>query len=518
MSQIHTPILELTADEAHAEFLKSRNYCNFPLPPYFDFSTLLFDLSNSLSRKPLSVHLGLKTVTNMADADKLNHIIYANKNSSLSWRPLQLIHPLAYLALVNVLTEANNWQRIKDRFAQLSSQSNVSCFSMPIVRQEDNNSVQGEQVLRWWREIEQKSIILSLEYNYIFNTDVSDCYSSIYTHSIAWAIDDKHIAKTPEYRNNLDNFGNKVDKCIQQMQNRQTNGIPQGSALMDFIAEILFNYLDYLLTIEIEQQNINKNNYKILRYRDDYRIFSKNKSDGEKILKTLSELLRDFGLQLNESKTLSSNDIITNSIKKDKLPSLEVIFNEKMGLQKKLLVLREHSKKYPNSGSIFRLLKHLRQETDLNTGKINYEAVIAILLDIGINNPRAISYVCAFISDLLPLMNNSDEISNLIFIKLSKMPNSGLSQIWLQRILKDNLQSYSFSEKLCQQVNANKFASDLWDISWLPQTDDKHQIEQNLIEIRRIMESTPIFCRTKFDELPENIPVAEIDIFNEYNY
>ncbi len=36
---------------------------------------------------------------------------------------------------------------------------------------------------------------MSLEFNYIYHTDISNCYSSIYTHSIAWAIHSKDKAK-----------------------------------------------------------------------------------------------------------------------------------------------------------------------------------------------------------------------------------------------------------------------------------------------------------------------------------
>lgn len=521
MSQSYTFVLELNANDAHDFFLKTDSYCNLslPLPPYFNFSVLLNDLSKAISKKTLSDYFNVTVVKNMADTMDLNHIIYGNKGSNLSWRPLQLIHPLAYLALVNILTQENNWKKIQNRFKKLSSLSNVSCLSIPIANSTRKNSNKGEQILQWWTGIEQKSIALSLEYDYIFSTDVADCYSSIYTHSLAWAIDGIKLAKTRNYREDKDisgknkkfYLGNKIDRCIQQMQNRQTNGIPQGSVLMDFIAEILFNYLDFLLTLEIKKQNINRDNYTILRFRDDYRIFVKNKAEGEKIIKILSGLLRTFGLKLNENKTFGSNDIISNSIKQDKIPSLEIIFNEKMGLQKKLLILREHSKKYPNSGSIFRLLKLLRETADLDEFGINYEVIISILLDIGINNPKVIPNVCAFISDLLPLTNNSDYIKSLIFDKLSKMSNSGLSQIWLQRILKDNLQSYSFSEKLCQQVDENTFPSDLWNISWLPNNSKGNRIKE-------IMDTTPIICWDTFHKLSENISNDEVDVMSAYLY
>ena len=64
------------------------------------------------------------------------------------------------------------------------------------------------------------------------------------------------------------------------MQCGQTNGIPQGSVLMDFIAEILLGYIDEILTEQLNTAHIV--NYKILRYRDDYRIFVNNPDEGEK--------------------------------------------------------------------------------------------------------------------------------------------------------------------------------------------------------------------------------------------
>ena len=53
----------------------------------------------------------------------------------------------------------------------------------------------------------------------------------------------------------------------------QTNGIPQGSVLTDFIAEIVLGYIDSKLSERIRKE-IGSINYKIIRYRDDYRIFT----------------------------------------------------------------------------------------------------------------------------------------------------------------------------------------------------------------------------------------------------
>jgi hypothetical protein len=50
----------------------------------------------------------------------------------------------------------------------------------------------------------------------------------------------------------------------------QTNGIPQGSVLMDFIAEMVLGYIDECLSRCLDE----KMDYRIIRYRDDYRIFT----------------------------------------------------------------------------------------------------------------------------------------------------------------------------------------------------------------------------------------------------
>ena len=59
----------------------------------------------------------------------------------------------------------------------------------------NNQSDMAQQILQWWEMIEQQTIILSLDYSYVIHTDIADCYNSIYTHAIAWAVEGKKVAK-----------------------------------------------------------------------------------------------------------------------------------------------------------------------------------------------------------------------------------------------------------------------------------------------------------------------------------
>ena len=88
---------------------------------------------------------------------------------------------------------------------------------------------------------------------------------------------------------------------MQYMQYGQTNGIPQGSVLSDFIAEIVLAYADKEVSERLNTENIT--DYYIIRYRDDYRIFSNSKEDIERIAFFLQEVLSGLNFQLNAKKT-----------------------------------------------------------------------------------------------------------------------------------------------------------------------------------------------------------------------
>ena len=120
------------------------------------------------------------------------------------------------------------------RFNKFSKNEKIRCLSIP-VQSENKQSDKAQQISNWWEQVEQQSILL--EHDFVFDTDVADCYGSIYTHSIVWAVESKTIAKSQHGRDNKSLLGNIIDASIQNAQYKQTNGIPQGSVLMDFIAE-----------------------------------------------------------------------------------------------------------------------------------------------------------------------------------------------------------------------------------------------------------------------------------------
>jgi hypothetical protein len=246
----------------------------------------------------------------------------------------------------------------------------------------------------------------------------------------------------------------------------QTNCVPQGSILMDLIAEMVLGYADVELANKLKDKNMNS--YKILRYRDDYRIFYNNPQIGDKIAKTLTEVMIDLGLKLNSEKTKVYNNVIAESIKEDKLAWIQRKQYER-NIQKQLLLIHNHSRNYPNSGSLVAALTNYYQR--ISSIKKKYSQIlplISVVVDIAFNNPRTYPICAAILSKLISLISKDDEkmnVINKIMKKFSIIPNTGYMEIWLQRAtinFKDNLE---FVEPLCNAVKGKE--ETIWNNDWI---------------------------------------------------
>jgi len=82
---------------------------------------------------------------------------------------------------------------------------------------------------------------------------------------------------------------------------------------MDFVAELVLGYVDEQINSELGQPT----DFRILRYRDDYRIFANNDDRAEEILKIVSQKLMPVGMKLGVSKTVLSRNVVEGSIKQD---------------------------------------------------------------------------------------------------------------------------------------------------------------------------------------------------------
>ena len=456
-------------------FLKSESYCSIELPTYFCFKEILLEVDEII--EGAGEDSGLYKIEETKKSEDVNHKIFQNKDSKYGWRPLQIIHPVLYVRLVRQMTEPQAWKELKEVF-QNNQHENIVCTSMP-VESCDNNKDKASQIQKYWTDFEQESIKLALEYTLCFQSDIENCYGSIYTHSIPWAIYGKDEAK--KKKNCKELIGNKIDESLRHMSYGQTNGIPQGSVLMDFIAEIVLSSADKILSKKIKNNRICK--YRILRYRDDYRIFVNSSQDGERILTLLMETLMDLGLKLNTSKTRGSEDIISSSTKKEKRDWIGKKQQAK-SLQEQLLLIRQHGLLHPNAGSLFRSLNAFHEKIlemeDKKWGYYDLDVLISIVVDIAHRNPKTYPNCTAILSKLINKKgcHENHAIFNKIHERFKGLPNTNYMEIWLQRIKlamseNDENESDKFNEKLCKIIYNSGDEGDLeiWKNEWISSND-----------------------------------------------
>lgn len=516
-------ILSLSAEDARKFFLRKESFCNIDLPLYFDFQPILNNLLKKIGDKQwpeCKFNHGLsKKEYNPAkepnNIDDINHKFFYNKDGRFSWRPLQIINPSIYVFLVLEITKEENWKTIQDRFVEFASfgngsnkkddTSHIDCFSLPLIP-EENKKDKAVSIENWWQQIEQKSIELSLEYPCFANTDITDCYGSIYTHAIPWALHGKEVIKQNiVQKKQVDYLGDKIDTIIRAMSYGQTNGIPQGSVLMDFIAEMVLGYVDLKLAETIDKNKRKIEEYKILRYRDDYRIFAKSQEDVVVVLRLLSEVLADLNLKLNTQKTFVSTNVICDSIKPDKLYWNSAKHGEKT-LQQHLLLIHELAQKYPNSGSVRKALdRFYKRIYPLKLFKENDSKVlIAIIVDIAYNNPATWPISVSILSKILSLEPDATEVIDIvkkIREKFSEIPNVGHLDVWMQRLTYKWDPKVEYKEPLCGILNG-KTNNTIWNFSWLK--DD----------IEAVLKNTSIIDRKVLGEMDAVIQPVEVELFN----
>jgi hypothetical protein len=477
-------LIDLSNEEARKHFLKGSSYFNADIPSYISFEPILTDVAAVLNG---GNYTAFKSV-NPNDFPDANYNFLANKDGRFAWRPLELIHPAIYVSLVNTVCDPDNWTHIKRRFSEFETGA-VDCCSAPVMSI-DNQTDVATQVRSWWQKVEQRSLIYSLEFSHILHTDVTDCYGSLYTHSIAWALHGLEDAKKSKGKDSL--LGDKIDSHIRAGRYGQTNGISQGSVLMDFVAEIVLGYVDEQINSALGEPT----DFRILRYRDDYRIFANSDDRAEEILKVISDKLRPVGMRLGVSKTLLNRNVVEGAIKPDKLAGIDL---QDLGdanartIQKQLLRLHSFGQRYPNSGTLRRLVSEFHDEIFKQTERPDdLEVLVAIATDIGFVSPSTFPAVAGILSHLISLASTQEEKVQLwmkVRKKMARVPYNGYLEIWLQRVTQPKAVGIQFTSKepICKIVNGE--TPDIWENGWISSNDLKKAISVSKIVVGSVSDT-----------------------------
>ncbi|WP_294420688.1 RNA-directed DNA polymerase [Prevotella sp.] len=493
-------VLSLESKEAMDFFLKSEQYHGFELPEYFVFDELLQNVKNAIGDIPYEECI--QDETSLENLSDVNLDILLNKDGRYAVRPIILANPFLYYFLVREICNEQSWTLIKKLFEKFQVPHITSC-ALPVIPKEKEPFHKSTTIINWWSSMEQRSIELSLEYRYMFVTDITNCYGSVNPQAFDWAFSFKD---TQYEKDNESSISKSIQKYLRAFQQGRNIGIPQGSAIFDFIGEIILGYSDLLLHEAIQKTGIT-NPYEIIRYRDDYRIFCNDKDVLEKISYILQHVLESLNFRMNSKKTKISDSIVTDAVKSDKLAYIynTPIFNKKGcdfdSFEKHLLYILMFARQYPDSGSIKTMLSDIdkRMEDWLkpyeeevttiplveggepSTEKITKQrrlvggsirAMSAICTQIALENVGCCHYALRVLSRMVDSLKDKNEksvIISLVYSKLCNQPNSDYNQLWLQNITyqQDKKNGTSpYNMRLCCVVAGDK-SVELWNNKWV---------------------------------------------------
>lgn len=505
-------IFDLSADEALDFLMQNDRYVTTEMPEYLNFDPVLAFAREHIADTSIDKCLKDINPENMSDA---NYDIMLNKDGRYAVRVLSLSNPFLYYLLAREICTPEHWAAILDDFKVFGSAPHIQAVGIPVIPADKENFHKATTILNWWNRFEQMAVKLSLDYRYMFVTDITNCYGTIELQTVEKALSRKGTASEVDVKTD-------IVRILTMLRQGRNIGLPQGSTLYDIVAEIVLGYADMLLREALERDGITEG-YEILRYRDDYKVFANDKDLLERISYTLQHVLEGLNLRLNSAKTRISDSIITDSIKPDKLAYIynTPIYNNKKqcdfdGIQKQLLFILQFGRQYPNCGQMRMLLsklstwieKHIEKvaknqkskakpkveakpgeedaedkKTQKRPGTIieDIMAMSAIAAQIAAENLNSAHYALKVISQVLSTISDEqvengkqaskDEIVTKVLRRLSSMENSDYLKIWLQNLAvkAEYKGDFSFADEkgngLCHLVCGSD--ANLWNNSFL---------------------------------------------------
>ena len=227
---------------------------------------------------------------NPSFADKKRQYVYYESMRNINIpRPLGIPVPMAHQKLCRAL--ADNWNEIQNHFSvKTGAQSHK--VSRIHIRKMYAKEHFFEMSYDNWRVDGSPENSLIYRKQYSVHADISKCFPSIYTHSLAWALAGKNVAKAN--KNNRSLWYNQIDHLVQINKDGETHGLLIGPHVSNLLAEIILCCIDYEL--------VNKG-WEYIRNIDDYTCFVETEENAREFLIDLQTELRKFDLSLNHKKT-----------------------------------------------------------------------------------------------------------------------------------------------------------------------------------------------------------------------
>ncbi|MBR3813565.1 MAG: RNA-directed DNA polymerase [Spirochaetaceae bacterium] len=253
-------------------------------------------------------------------------------------RKLSLPHPLSQLDLCDL------YEDYSDYIIYLCTKSDFSLrypsaisskfYKKGCLREDDDDIITASNYFKYsnyrllYKFYDSRQFVkLEKKYAFLRKLDISNCFSSIYTHTISWAVKTKDVAK---HEIGLSNFEQNFDKFMQHVNYNETAGIVIGPEFSRIFAEIIFQYIDLQIKKRLVSEDYKLKLYKdyeIYRYVDDMFVFSNKIDNLELIEKVIREELEPFRLYLNDNKEKDFLAPFASDVSAAK-DELQFLFNE----------------------------------------------------------------------------------------------------------------------------------------------------------------------------------------------
>lgn len=143
-----------------------------------------------------------------------------------------------------------------------------------------------------------KKSYLEATSDWLVKTDISRFYPTIYTHSITWAAYGKERVKGA-LKTYDGTFADRLDMLVRSCNRNQTIGIPIGPETSRILAEIISSRIDFNFSERLGYLPREV----VDRLQDDWAVGAGTLEQSENILSVISSCYRDYGLEINGSKT-----------------------------------------------------------------------------------------------------------------------------------------------------------------------------------------------------------------------
>ena len=223
---------------------------------------------------------------NISQNNPTQYIFYESMRNTNVPRMMGIPDPISYALLCQHIK--NYWSNIRSHFKKCT-QDQAYKVSRIHIRQRKNDDSLFQMNYHNFKYDGDPELDLMFDAYFMVKADIAQCFPSMYSHAIAWALVGKDVAK----KNKDDSsWCNQLDRLIRNTKDGETNGFLIGPHASNLLSEIILCEVDSKLK-----------GWRYFRNIDDYTCFVKNQQEAERFLVDLKMELKEFGLFINHKKT-----------------------------------------------------------------------------------------------------------------------------------------------------------------------------------------------------------------------